>query len=151
MVTPLINQSMLNLIQMAYLTRKSAPKGIYHNLEQIFQTINQHYFESSIEAEITWGRFGKLATRKRSIRLGSYCYRKKRIVIHPAMDQACVPRLCIERVIHHEMLHQKYPAFRHPSGRRSVHNSYFKQAEKLFKDAELADSWFKENLKKLLS
>ena len=136
---------------MAYHVKKSVSKGVYHNLELLYQQINSLYFDNQIEAEITWGRFGTYAPRKRSIRLGSYCSQKKRILIHPAMDQACVPRICLERVIHHEMLHQKFPASKHPSGRRSVHGRQFKSAEQEFKNAELADAWFKDNLKRLLS
>ncbi|MEI6789646.1 MAG: SprT-like domain-containing protein [Myxococcaceae bacterium] len=127
------------------------PKGIYHDIELIYQQINSLYFDNQIEAKITWGRFGSYAARKRSIRLGSYCSQRKRILIHPAMDQACVPRICLERVIHHEMLHQKFPVSKHLSGRRCVHGRQFKSAEQEFRDAALADAWFKDNLKRLLS
>ncbi|MEI6805918.1 MAG: hypothetical protein WCK49_05365 [Myxococcaceae bacterium] len=142
---------MLNLIQMAYHMKKSAIKGLYHDIALIYHEINETYFDSQINAEITWGRFGSYKPRKRSIRLGSYCSKRKRILIHPAMDQACVPRICLERVIHHEMLHQKFPTYRLPSGRRSMHGPAFKLAEQEFRDAKLADAWFKDNLKRLLS
>lgn len=150
-----IRQFVLNFLKMAYHTKKSVPKsstkGIYHDIELIYHQINLLYFDNQINAQILWGRFGTYAARKRSIRLGSYCSRKKCILIHPSLDQACVPRICVERIIYHEMLHQKFPVSKHPSGRRCVHGRQFKLAEQEFRDAPLADTWFKDNLKRLLS
>ena len=136
---------------MAYHTKKTLSKGIYHDIELIYHQINSLYFDNQINAQIIWGRFGSYKPRKHSIRLGSYCSQKKRILIHPSLDQACVPRICVERVIHHEMLHQKFPVSKHPSGRRCVHHREFKLAEREFQDAVFADAWFKDNLKRLLS
>ncbi len=135
---------------MAYHTAKSLPKGVYHNLEAIYEELNRQYFSGNIDAKIAWGKHAPTSSRRRSIKLGSYCYDRKHIVIHPALDQACVPRVCIERVIHHEMLHQYYPARQSRGRRRCVHHAEFRAAEKLFSEAELADRWFKDNLNRLL-
>lgn len=136
---------------MAYHLKKSLSKGVYHDLQKIYDELNSKYFEGVIEAEITWGRFGNVTGRKRSIKLGSYCSQKKKIVIHPVLDRASVPGVCIKRVIHHEMLHQRFPASHGRGRRRCVHHATFREAEKHFEDAFLADAWFKENLRQLLS
>ncbi|MBH1988442.1 MAG: hypothetical protein I8H75_00510 [Myxococcaceae bacterium] len=126
-------------------------KGVYHNLEDLYHQINSRYFENRVEATIAWGKYGKTTARKRSIRLGSYCMRRKKITIHPALDQACVPCICIERIVHHEMLHQLFPAKRTLFGRRSIHHAEFRRNERLFIGADRADQWIQENLRHLLS
>ncbi len=138
-------------MQMAYHLKKSLSKGVYHDLEKIFEELNIKYFDNAINARITWGKFGPSTKRRRSIKLGSYCSREKKIVIHPALDRASVPKLCVERVLHHEMLHQKFPVTQSRSGRRCIHHATFKAAEKEFEDGQLADTWFKDNLGQLLT
>lgn len=124
--------------------------GIYHCLNRIFSELNQEYFSSEIFAEIAWGQAGSFAGRRRtSIRLGSYHIKNKFITIHPALDQAFVPRICVARIVYHEMLHQKHETIR-VRGKNRIHTPAFKQEEKLFSAAELADKWFKANLEKIL-
>ncbi len=123
-------------------------KGVYHHLGEIFQAINEDYFENSIEAKIRWSSCTSSA-RKRSITLGTYQAQTRLIRIHPALDQAFVPRFCIEHIVHHEMLHQKFPTKR--QGRRLVHHSKeFLEAERYFLYAQEADRWLKDNLCRIL-
>lgn len=123
-------------------------KGTYHDLRVIYDYLNKRYFQDQVRASIAWGRFGN-RTRAYSIRLGSYDYLGKTITIHPALDQAVIPRLCVERVVHHEMLHQMFPA-KTSRGRRQIHTPEFRAAEKLFFGAQLADAWFDSNLTRIL-
>ncbi len=125
--------------------------GVYHDLEAIFHKINELYFANQITAKIVWGkRSPGAALRRSSIRLGSYDPNHRLITIHRALDQARVPRICVERVVHHEMLHQQYPARKERGRRRQIHTPEFKQAEALFLHAAAADRWFQENLNELL-
>ena len=124
--------------------------GIYHNLLELFENLNQEYFDNKVSADIRWGkRHSK--SRKRSITLGTYCSKNRRITIHRALDQALIPKLCVDRIIYHEMLHQIYPVKLGRYGRRQIHTREFKQAEKLFLGADMADKWISQNLLKILN
>ena len=126
--------------------------GTYHNLLEQFEKLNQEYFDNKILAFIRWGKKSQkiVAVRKKSITLGTYCTENKLITINRALDQAMVPRLCVERIIYHEMLHQIYPVKIGRYGRRQIHTREFKQAEKAFLGASMADRWISQNLSKML-
>ena len=53
------------------------------------------------------------------------------IVLSKALDSPQVPRLVVEYVMFHEMLHLRYPV-EHKGSRRCVHTPEFKVAEKEF-------------------
>jgi hypothetical protein len=125
-------------------------KGIYHDLSSLYIRLNAEYFDGQIDAQITWGKWGPARSRFRSIRLGSYDSSRRLITIHPAMDQASVPRICVERIVYHEMLHQKHPTKRGPDGRRSIHTPEFRTSEKIFSGGDIADQWFKLNLERIM-
>jgi len=127
-------------------------QGIYHDLEAIFTKLNQLYFNGSVSAQVVWGK--KAPSRRsaqRSIRLGSYCSKRRLITIHPALDQALVPRMCVERILFHEMLHQRCPPKQIRRGFRSVHPPEFLEQEKQFAGLELVDEWFKAHLTVVLA
>lgn len=126
-------------------------RGIYHDLEEIFHRVNEAYFDCAIDATITWGKRPNALSRRTSIQLGSYHPNKRLITIHPVLDQAIIPRLCVERIVHHEMLHQHLPAEKKRGQRRQIHTPEFRRAEALFHHAERADRWFKDNLDLLLA
>lgn len=133
------------------MTLYSKSQGIYHCLATIYQKLNIEYFHDSIDARIGWGQAAKLlGQRRRSIRLGSYHLEKQQITIHPALDQAMVPQLCVARVVYHEMLHQKHGSIR-VGGQNRVHTAAFKKDEALFIGASAADQWIRGNLEKILS
>jgi hypothetical protein len=126
-------------------------RGVYHDLGDIYNRLNQIYFQDRIKAKLTWGRHRSNTTgRKYSIRLGSYCPSSRLITIHPVLDQASVPRLCVERIVYHEMLHEAHPARKVSRDRRSIHTPEFRAAEAQFIGAKLADEWFKANLDRIL-
>lgn len=125
--------------------------GEHHDLGVILDELNALYFGGAIEADITWGQTGSFRGRsRRSITLGTYDYRAKRITIHPVLDQRQVPRVCVARIVHHEMCHARHPAERTASGRRVVHGRAFRLEEARFAQAREADAWFEDNLDALL-
>ena len=69
---------------------------------------------------------------------------RRQHIISRIFDTAAVPRLAIEYVMFHEMLHLRFPVD-HNGARRRVHTREFRQAEKAFPDLKAA----KEILKKL--
>lgn len=128
-----------------------AHQGENHDLLEIFQELNARYFDGAIEAELTWGSYGSFRGRSRqSITLGSYDYRAKRITMHPVLDQPLVPRLCVARILHHEMCHARHPAEETPNGRRIVHTAAFRREEARFEGAKEADAWLDANLDSIL-
>lgn len=127
-------------------------KGKHYDLKELFDQLNCHYFNGSIDARITWGRnlrTGSRPRRHRSLKLGSYSVEDRLIRIHPTLDQPHVPSYFIEWIIYHEMLHQKHPI---PiiDGRRRYHTPAFLAEERLFDDYERAHKWERRNLHRLL-
>lgn len=124
-------------------------EGRHHNLETIFNDLNEQYFDGRIEARITWGPRGRRKARRESIRLGSYTLEDALIRIHPVLDAADVPRFFVASVVHHEMLHDVFdmPVI---DGRRVYHTAEFRRAEAEFEHYAAAVMWEKANLHKLL-
>lgn len=122
----------------------AAPQGKYHNLKQIYDAINEEYFNGHLALDITWGRRQtKAVYRKR--RLGSYDAAVSLIRIHPALDKPNVPRYFVEYVVYHEMLHAALGTTM-KNGRRSIHGREFKLRERLFRDFDRADEFLKYRL-----
>ena len=63
--------------------------------------------------------------------LGHYDPPHNTIVLSRILDGPNTPRVAVEYVLFHEMLHLRYPA-EHKGARRRVHTREFKQAEKRF-------------------
>lgn len=132
--------------------RENASQGRVFDLAPHFAALNHTYFSSGIQADLMWGRAGTFrGKRRRSIKLGSYDHRARCITMHPALDQDFVPALVVDRVLHHEMLHQLHPITRDASGRRVVHSKAFRRDEALFAGAHEADRWLAANMAKLLA
>ncbi len=113
--------------------------GRHHDLRELFDEINAEYFESAIDALITWGvRSSRYAVRKRT--LGSYNGSSNIIRINPVLDKKSVPRYFVAFVVYHEMLHKVVGKSRQGS-RRCVHSQEFKKMERLFKQYERAKAW----------
>ncbi|MBL91253.1 MAG: hypothetical protein CMH56_05495 [Myxococcales bacterium] len=125
-------------------------KGEHHDLHVIQEALSRIYFNGKVNLDIQWGRPRRQKRGRRSIQLGSYDARVQRITIHPSLDKAFIPEMCVARIVHHEMCHHVYPAQRSPSGRRMVHHKTFLEAEAQFVGAEEADAWLDRNLNKIL-
>ncbi len=126
------------------------PSGEHHDLEEIFTDLNRRYFHSRIKATITYGPAPRVRGPRKSIKMGSYSADSKVIRIHPALDQARVPRYFVEWIVFHEMLHHIYRARRGPDGRRCVHTPEFNAHERRFYAFERAQKWESLNLDLLL-
>jgi predicted metal-dependent hydrolase len=113
--------------------------GKYHDLRDMYDTVNKEYFGGLINAEITWGtRSPRSSVRRRT--LGSYSERSDIIRINPVLDRKTVPPYFVAFIIYHEMLHASLGA-QLKGTRRSVHSREFRKKEKLFKDYEKALIW----------
>jgi len=127
-------------------------RGEIHDLQEIYDDINHRYFAGRIDARITWSQRaqpGSKRRRRNSIKMGSYAVEDRLIRIHASLDRPFVPRLFVEWIVYHEMLHQKHdiPVV---GGRRQFHTPEFMAEEALFEHHERASRWEQDNLDRLL-
>jgi len=101
-------------------------RGRCHDLEKIFQRLNQQFFRG----ELPLPRLGWSLKSSRSI-LGHYDAGHGMIIINRALDSPTAPRHLVEYLVFHEMLHMQFPVERN-GHRRVVHSREFQQAEKKF-------------------
>jgi len=137
----------------AQASRKAAPvvtQGACHDLQNIFDGLNEQYFDNRINATITWGQRCGKAQRRNSIKMGSYSMEEMAIRIHRSLDRAYIPRFFVEWIVYHEMLHQVHQA---PlvNGRRQFHSKAFLEDEARFEHYALARLWERDHLEQLLN
>ena len=117
----------------------SSPRGTHHDLEELFDALNARFFDGLMgRPQLGWSR-----QASRSM-LGHFDPSHNAIIISRIFDNPKTPRLALEYVLFHEMLHLRFPVD-HTGPRRCVHTREFKAAERSF--ARLKEA--KELLKKL--
>lgn len=119
-------------------------QGNYHNVGEIYDSLNREYFRGKLSCAVTWGTGrARYAVRKRT--LGSYSRHANIIRINSILDKKHVPRYFVEFVVYHEMLHADMdPAPK--NGRNLVHSGEFRGRERLFRDYEKAIRWEKRKI-----
>ena len=125
------------------------PIGESHDLSMMFDKLNAQYFDGAIKARISWS-IAASKKRRSSIKMGSYSHDESLIRIHPALDQAWVPKYFVAFVVFHEMLHESHGAPDMGCGRRRVHPPEFRADEKKFDHYERSIAWEEKNLGRLL-
>jgi len=101
-------------------------KGEHFDLEEVFETINLRYFHGLMARPVLgW------SIRTSRTTLGHYDPGHHVIVLSTLLDSREAPRLIVEFVMFHEMLHLKFPT-EHRGARRCVHTVEFKAAERQF-------------------
>jgi hypothetical protein len=104
----------------------SGEQGHAYNLQEIFEDLNLRFFGGMMaRPELGWSRRPSRTT------LGHYDPCHHAIVLSTFLDRPDVPRLVVEYVMFHEMLHLRHPV-EHKGARRCVHTPEFKQAERQF-------------------
>jgi hypothetical protein len=104
----------------------SGPKGDAYDLEAIFGELNLAYFHGWMAQPLLgWSR------RPSRVMLGHYDPSHNAIILSRLLDSVRVPRLAVEYVLFHEMLHLRFPV-EHRGARRCVHTREFKDAERQF-------------------
>lgn len=104
----------------------SGPRGDSYDLEAIFDELNQAHFHGLMAQPLLgWSR------RPSRVMLGHYDPSHNAIIVSRLLDRSSVPRLAVEYILFHEMLHLRFPV-EHRGARRCVHTREFKTAEKLF-------------------
>jgi predicted SprT family Zn-dependent metalloprotease len=123
-------------------------RGRHHDLDQILADLRARYFPACAAITIRWGRWSG-RTRTRSMRFGAYLPAAKLIRIHPALDQAFVPRSFVEFIVYHELLHSVIPPVC-VKGRYQIHSAAFRQREREFPAYAEAMAWRQQSLRRLL-
>lgn len=104
----------------------SGPRGECYDLEQVFDELNQAHFHGLMAQPLLgWSR------RPSRVMLGHYDPSHNAIVLSRLLDSVDVPKLAVEYVLFHEMLHLRFPV-EHRGARRCVHTREFKDAEQQF-------------------
>jgi hypothetical protein len=124
--------------------------GEHHDLRSIFDELNARYFDSKIDAAITWGARCGRPRRRNSIKMGSYSVEDRLIRIHRSLDREFVPRFFVAWIVFHEMLHQVHD-IRVKNGRREFHSKEFLADEASFEFYEQAKLWERRHLDALLT
>jgi len=104
----------------------SGPRGAAYDLQEIFDALNQAHFHGLMAQPLLgWSR------RPSRVMLGHYDPSHNAIIVSRLLDRHDVPRLAVEYILFHEMLHLRFPV-EHRGARRCVHTPEFKDAEKQF-------------------
>ncbi len=102
------------------------PQGVRFHLDEMFEELNFRYFHGLMpRPTLGWSPYASRTM------LGHYDSSHNTIVLSRTLDQPDTPRLAVEYVLFHEMLHVRYPV-EHRGARRRVHTRAFKDAEKQF-------------------
>ncbi len=106
--------------------------GSMYDLDEVFEAVNTRFFHGLLGRPVlTWS--GHEARRL----LGHYDAAHNTIMVSRVFDRPQVPRLAIEYLMYHEMLHLKHPV-KVRGGRRCVHSREFQAEERLFPGFEEA-------------
>jgi hypothetical protein len=123
--------------------------GQVHDLQAIFDRLNQRHFGGALQARITWGPAQTRRLPRRSIKMGSFAVEDRIIRIHPVLDHVSVPDYFVAWIVFHEMLHGKYEVVRR-GGRRCFHSKEFLAEERSFPEYDRACRWERANIDRLL-
>jgi hypothetical protein len=118
--------------------RVEHPQGCKFDLEQMFEDLNFRYFFGLMARP----RLGWSPNASRTL-LGHYDSSHNAIVLSRILDRPDTPKLAVEYVLFHEMLHLRHPA-EHNGARRCVHTKAFKEAEKQFEHLREAKALLKK-------
>jgi hypothetical protein len=102
------------------------PAGTCYDLDEVFETINVQHFGGTVpRPQLGWSR------QRARTQLGHYDPHHHMIVLSRLLDHPKVPRLVVDYVMFHEILHIRIPVT-HSGARRSIHPPEFRAAEKQF-------------------
>lgn len=110
----------------------SGPRGEHFDLEKMFDELNARHFGGTLaRPHIGW------STKRWRRQFGCYDPGPNQILLNRRMDHPGVPRVAVEYVLYHEMLHVKHPTRRSGCSLLS-HSLEFRAEEKLFPEFERA-------------
>lgn len=116
----------------------SEPQGAHYDLEEVFEELNRRFFNGLLaRPRLGWSRRPSRTT------LGHYDPSHNTVIISRLLDSPSVPRLALDYVVFHEMLHLRFPVC-HRGAQRRVHTREFRQAERSFPSLQEARQLLKK-------
>ncbi len=113
----------------------TSPQGKVYDLEEIFAELNARYFAGGLNRpQLSWS-----LRRTRRV-LGHHDHVHSTIIISRTLDSPRIPRLVVEYVLYHEMLHVAHPPTT-TAGRTVYHSRQFRADERRFEKLEEALGW----------
>ncbi len=110
----------------------SGSRGAHYDLEEVFEELNVRFFQGLLaRPRLGWSRRASRTT------LGHYDPAHNAIIISKLLDRPGVPRLALDYVLYHEMLHLRFPV-RHHGAFRRAHPRELRHAERAFPDRRKA-------------
>ena len=136
-------------------------RGTFFDLQRVFDELNDGYFMGAINASIAWVEGEDwdlleehceegLLERAVGPGLAAYCVEDRQIWVHRGLDAADIPRVYLEWVIYHEMLHQVHD-MPIEEGHRIFHTDAFCRAEAAFRGMHEALEWEEKHRSRLLA
>ncbi len=121
--------------------RLTSAKGQSFDLRVIFDELNAMHFGNQIDVRhLSW------TPRKNRRSLGHFDPAHQAILINRRLDHPSVPRVVVEYVLYHEMLHAYFEAYPSPNCRHGVHHADFRKAERCFPGFEAANHFIHTEL-----
>ncbi len=116
---------------------QSRPAGAFYDLMELFDAVNRSYFEGGLRPpRLLWSE------RETYVEFGHYEPASDTVRISRTLDAPDVPRLVLEHVMHHELLHRLLGAERR-NGRRRYHSARFRREERRFRGYREAEAFLK--------
>ena len=120
-------------------------RGEVYDLREMYEEIKAQYFTPDYHAAIGWSNRSRKGAF-RAMTFGTYDRRHRQIRINRMLDDPQVPRLFVEFIVYHEMLHAICPPFIDRLGRVKIHTPEFKRKEQFFSHFHAAKAWGKTSL-----
>jgi hypothetical protein len=113
-------------------------RGAFQDLGESFDRVNARYFAGQMRRpKLTWSR--SFTGRK----FGHYDHVKDWVMVSSSLDQERVPRLVVDYLMFHELLHKKH-GIRWVNGRGHAHTREFYAEERRFEGYDEAEGWLKK-------
>lgn len=122
-------------------------RGHRYDLREIFDTINNTYFDNSVKASVRWGSYSSL-TSYQTCRLEKNGTKVNLITIAGVYNHPEVPLYALQAVMYHEMLHIVVPPYK-KNGRNVIHSPEFKKIERQFAYYNQWHEWERHYLRNL--
>ena len=118
--------------------------GQVYDLKNMYQALNEEYFDQPLGLHITWFGEKRRSVGKR-VTFGLFHDPLRLIKINRLLDNRHFPDYFVAYVIYHEMLHYVCPTYVDEKGQKHIHSKAFKEQEKKFKYFKDAQQWIREN------
>ena len=126
--------------------RRVEPRGVFVNLQPIFDEMNQRYFNARVRAAITWSR--TVNRRQMGCYHDGHAPGDDVIVVNRLLDDPEVPLHYLHFLVVHEILHGVFPR-RVENGRTVRHPKELRAFERKLPFYRQAIAWEKEQVDKL--